>query len=141
MRAILETPPDPQAIARLSQDPRYNSTMRTTCVPTMLAGGHASTPCRSAPRRTSTAGSFPGHSQEEIRLELVKLFNDPKLSVRYRADSGVLSDHGSDRKAMTPPPLNTEVMSALERRFAEDVAGRARAARSWRPALRTASTP
>ena len=32
MRAILKTPPDEAAIARLSQDPRYNSTMRTTCV-------------------------------------------------------------------------------------------------------------
>ncbi len=32
MRAILSTPPDPAAIARLSQDARFNSTMRTTCV-------------------------------------------------------------------------------------------------------------
>ena len=41
MRAILQTPPDAEAIARLSKDPRYNSTMRTTCVATEIAGGHA----------------------------------------------------------------------------------------------------
>ena len=56
-------------------------------------------PCRSAPRPTSTAGFSPGHSQEEIRLELQKLFNDPALSMRYRSDSGELSDHGSDRNS------------------------------------------
>jgi acetylornithine deacetylase/succinyl-diaminopimelate desuccinylase-like protein len=33
--------------------------------------------------------------------------------VRYRSDSGQLFDHGSDRKAMTPPPLRADVMVAL----------------------------
>ncbi len=113
LRAILGASPDPQAIARLSQDPRYNSTMRTTCVPTMLAGGHAFNALPQRADANVNCRIFPGHSQEEIRLELVKLFNDPKLTVRYRADSGVLSDHGSDRKAMTPPPVNKEVMGAL----------------------------
>jgi acetylornithine deacetylase/succinyl-diaminopimelate desuccinylase-like protein len=41
------------------------------------------------------------------------LFNDPKLTVRYRNDAGDVSDHGSDRKAMAPPPLRSEVMESL----------------------------
>jgi len=43
----------------------------------------------------------------------VKLFDDPALTVRYRADSGELSDHGSDRKSMVPPPLRADVMDSL----------------------------
>jgi acetylornithine deacetylase/succinyl-diaminopimelate desuccinylase-like protein len=113
MRAILKTPPDPEAIARLSKDPRYNSTLHTTCVATMLAGGHAYNALPQRAEANVNCRIFPGHSQEEIRLELVKMFNDPQLSIRYRADSGELSDHGSDRKAMTPPPLNADVMAAL----------------------------
>ena len=113
MRAILKTPPDEAAIARLSKDPRYNSTMRTTCVPTMLAGGHAYNALPQSAEANVNCRIFPGHSQEEIRLDLQKLFNDPALSIRYRADSGTLSDHGSDRAAMTPPPLNPDVMAAL----------------------------
>jgi acetylornithine deacetylase/succinyl-diaminopimelate desuccinylase-like protein len=113
MRAILKSPPDAEAIARLSKDPRYNSTMRTTCVPTMLAGGHAYNALPQRAEANVNCRIFPGHSQEEIRLDLVKLFDDPSLSIRYRADSGTLSDHGSDRKAMAPPPLNPEVMAAL----------------------------
>ena len=113
MRAILATPPDPAAIARLSKDPRYNSTMRTTCVATMLAGGHAPNALPQRAEANVNCRIFPGHSQEEIRLALQKLFNDPALSVRYRSDSGELSDHGSDRKAMVPPPLRTDVMDSL----------------------------
>ena len=113
MRAILQTPPDAGAIARLSKDPRYNSTMRTTCVATKIAGGHAYNALPQRAEANVNCRIFPGHSQEDIRLELVKLFDDPQLSVRYRADSGELSDHGSDRQAMTPPPLNPEFMQAL----------------------------
>src|ERR1700761_6353174 len=99
MRAILQTPPDEAAIARLSKDPRYNSTMRTTCVPTMLAGGHAYNALPQRAEANVNCRIVPGHSQEEIRLDLVKLFDDPKLNVRYRNDAGELADHGSDRKA------------------------------------------
>jgi acetylornithine deacetylase/succinyl-diaminopimelate desuccinylase-like protein len=113
MRAILSTPPDAAAIARLSQDARFNSTMRTTCVPTMLKGGHAFNALPQRAEVNVNCRIFPGHSQEEIRLALVKMFNDPALSVRYRSDSGELSDHGSDRKSMTPPPPRSDVLDPL----------------------------
>jgi acetylornithine deacetylase/succinyl-diaminopimelate desuccinylase-like protein len=113
LRAILATPPDPAAIERLSKDPRYNSTMRTTCVPTRLEGGHAYNALPQRAEANINCRIFPGHSQEEIRLELVKMFNDPQLSVRYRADDAELADHGSDRAAMAPPPLRPDVMNAL----------------------------
>ncbi len=113
LRAILATPPDPAAIERLSKDPRYNSTMRTTCVATMLTGGHAPNALPQRAEANVNCRISPGHSQEEIRLALVKLFNDFELSVRYRSDSGELSDHGSDRNAMAPPPLRAGVIDSL----------------------------
>jgi acetylornithine deacetylase/succinyl-diaminopimelate desuccinylase-like protein len=115
MHAILATPPDPAAIQRLSRDARYNSTMRTTCVPTMLSGGHAPNALPQRAEANVNCRIFPGHSQEEIRLRLVEMFNDPKLTVRYRNDAGELADHGSDRKAMVPPPLRADVMGSLRR--------------------------
>src|SRR5277367_2470418 len=113
MRAILASPPDPRAIERLSADEHSNSIMRTTCVATMLSGGHAPNALPGRAEANVNCRIMPGHSQEEIRLSLVKLFKDPKLTVRYRADTGELSDHGSDRKAMAPPPLRDDVMSSL----------------------------
>jgi len=115
LRAILKTPPDLAAAERLSRDPRYNSTMRTTCVATMLSGGHAFNALPQRAEGNVNCRIFPGHSQEEIRLELVRLFADRELSVRYRSDSGELSDHGSDRMAMTPPPLREDLMSSLHK--------------------------
>jgi acetylornithine deacetylase/succinyl-diaminopimelate desuccinylase-like protein len=115
MRAILGEPPDSAAVQRLSQDARYNSTMRTTCVATMLSGGHAPNALPQRAEANVNCRIFPGHSQEEIRLKLIRLFNDPKLTVRYRSDAGELSDHGSDRKAMAPPPLRADVMDSLRK--------------------------
>jgi len=113
MRAILATPPDAKAIERLSRDTHSNSIMRTTCVATMLSGGHAPNALPGRAEANVNCRIFPGHSQEEIRVSLVKLFNDPKLTVRYRGDNGELMDHGSDRKAMAPPPLRDDVMNSL----------------------------
>jgi len=113
MRAILTTPPDPKAVERLSQDAHSNAVMRTTCVATMLSGGHATNALPGRAEANVNCRIFPGHSQEEIRLQLIKLFNDPKLTVRYRGDNGELTDHGSDRKAMAPPPLRDDVMNSL----------------------------
>ena len=113
LRAILAMPPEAAAIERLSKDEHYNSIMRTTCVATMLAGGHAPNALPQRAEANVNCRIFPGHSQEETRLTLVKLFNDPELSVRYRSDSGELSDHGSDRNAMAPPPLRADVMDSL----------------------------
>ena len=113
MRAILATPADPAAIERLSQDARYNSTLRTTCVATMMSAGHAPNALPQRAEANVNCRIFPGHSQEEIRLALVSLFDDPKLTVRYMSDARVASEHGSDRKAMVPPPLNPDVMDAL----------------------------
>jgi len=41
IKAVLATPPDGDALARLSADARYNSTLRTTCVATRVEAGHA----------------------------------------------------------------------------------------------------
>ncbi|HWX04350.1 MAG TPA: M20/M25/M40 family metallo-hydrolase, partial [Bradyrhizobium sp.] len=41
IKAILAPQPDPAALARLSENPGYNAQLRTTCVATMLEGGHA----------------------------------------------------------------------------------------------------
>jgi acetylornithine deacetylase/succinyl-diaminopimelate desuccinylase-like protein len=113
IRAILATPADPKAIERLSQDTHFNAIMRTTCVATMLSGGHATNALPGRAEANVNCRIFPGHSQEEIRESLAKLFNDPKLTVRYRGDNGDLMDHGGDRKAMTPPPLRDDVMNSL----------------------------
>src|SRR6185503_16232873 len=77
MRAILAKVPDAKAIARLSKDPAWNSTMHTTCVATRLAGGHANNALPQAATATVNCRILPGHSPEEVRRELVRIAADP----------------------------------------------------------------
>ncbi|MGB6729220.1 MAG: M20/M25/M40 family metallo-hydrolase [Terracidiphilus sp.] len=113
MRAILADPPDMAAAARLSQSPSYNSNFRTTCVATRLSGGDANNALPQMAQAIVNCRIFPGHSPEEIRQQLIGLFNDPKLTVKYVSDAGEISEVAPDRKAITPPPPIPEVFDPL----------------------------
>jgi acetylornithine deacetylase/succinyl-diaminopimelate desuccinylase-like protein len=115
MRAMLQNPPDSQAADRLSKDARYNSTLRTTCVATMLAGGHAPNALPQRATANVNCRIFPGHPPEEIRQQLVALFNDPALTVSYQNADGTISEHAPDTKAMAVPPLRNDVMKSLNK--------------------------
>ncbi len=115
IRAILATPADPAAAARLSAEPSFNSNFRTTCVATRLAGGHANNALPQTAQANVNCRIFPGHSPEEIRQQLITVFSDPKLTVKYVSDAGAVSDIAPDRKAMAPPAPIQEVFEPLTR--------------------------
>ena len=115
MRAILATPPDSAAAARLSEEPSFNANLRTTCVATRLNAGHANNALPQTAQAIVNCRIFPGHSPEEIRQQLIALFADSKLAVRYVSNEGEVMDTAPDRKAMTPPPPIPEVFDPLTR--------------------------
>ncbi|MDE3202546.1 MAG: M20/M25/M40 family metallo-hydrolase [Acidobacteriota bacterium] len=115
IKAILATPPDMAAVARVSEEPGLNSNVRTTCVATRLWAGHANNALPQTAIANVNCRIFPGHSPEEIRQQLAKLFNDPKLTVKYISDAGVISDTAPDRKAIVPPPPIKAVFEPLTR--------------------------
>jgi acetylornithine deacetylase/succinyl-diaminopimelate desuccinylase-like protein len=113
IHAILATPPDEAAAARLSVEPGFSANFRTTCVATRLAAGHANNALAQTAQANVNCRIFPGHSPEQIRQQLIELFGDPKLAVKYVADSGVVSDTAPERKAIVPPPPLPEVFDPL----------------------------
>jgi acetylornithine deacetylase/succinyl-diaminopimelate desuccinylase-like protein len=114
MKAILQTPPDTEAVARLSQDSVDHSLMRTTCVATRLEGGHANNALPQRATANVNCRIFPGHSPEEIRHALIDVFADPKLEVQSYDEKGVVVDKASDKRGYPPPPLIPEVMKPLD---------------------------
>ena len=114
MRAILRDPPDAPAIARLSRDPDNVSVTRTTCVATRIAGGHANNALPQRAEAVVNCRILPGHSKEEIRQLLVRVVNDPKITVRYIADDGSVAERATDERAVTPAPLRPDVLQALQ---------------------------
>jgi acetylornithine deacetylase/succinyl-diaminopimelate desuccinylase-like protein len=115
MHAILGTPPDLAAAARLSAEPSFNSNFRTTCVATRLSAGHANNALPQTAQANVNCRIFPGHSPEEIRQLLIDIFADEKLTVKYVSDAGVVSDTAPERKAMVPPAPIKEVFDPLTR--------------------------
>jgi acetylornithine deacetylase/succinyl-diaminopimelate desuccinylase-like protein len=115
INAILATPPDPAAAARLGAEPSFNSNFRTTCVATRLLAGHANNALAQTAQANVNCRIFPGHSPEEIRQQLISVFGDAKLSVKYVSDAGVVSDIAPERKAIIPPAPLKEVFEPLTR--------------------------
>jgi acetylornithine deacetylase/succinyl-diaminopimelate desuccinylase-like protein len=112
MLAVLKTPPDPAAVTRLSESPLYNSTMRTTCVATMVEAGHARNALPQRAVANVNCRILPGHTPGEVRAELTRVFADPKVEVRLVNSAGP-GDRDENEVSLTPPPLNEEVFGAL----------------------------
>jgi acetylornithine deacetylase/succinyl-diaminopimelate desuccinylase-like protein len=105
MRAIVANPNDAKASATLSRDPRYRSMLRTTCVATMLSGGHA----RNALPQSATANvncrMAPGHDPADVRAGLIAAIGD----------TGVTVSKGPAMEHAAPSPLTPEVMGPIEK--------------------------
>jgi acetylornithine deacetylase/succinyl-diaminopimelate desuccinylase-like protein len=115
MRAILKIPPDEAAIARLSKQPIDNATLHTTCVATRLEAGHANNALPETAQAIVNCRILPGHTSEEIRQTLIKVLDDPKITVRYVDNFGNIFDRAPDNRAFPPPPLIPDVIQPLEK--------------------------
>ena len=120
VKAVLGDPPDQQAIAKLSaEDPILNSTLRTTCVATRLAAGHANNALPQTATANVNCRIFPGHTREQIRQELVRIVADPKVTVSYAESNGSSSATAPNEQQLPPVALREDVMNPLRKVSAE----------------------
>jgi acetylornithine deacetylase/succinyl-diaminopimelate desuccinylase-like protein len=105
MKSLASNPRDATAASGLSEDPYYNAMMRTTCVATMLAGGHAPNALPQLARANVNCRMLPDDSPAEIEQTLIKVLADDQIKVSV-ASEPLLSP---------PSPLSPEVMGATER--------------------------
>src|SRR3989475_13179511 len=73
MKAVAKQPPDAAAVQRLSEVPYYNSLLHTTCVATLLSGGHAPNALPQTARANVNCRIFPGEDPQEILKALQRL--------------------------------------------------------------------
>lgn len=103
MRALVANPQDAAAAATIATDPSYNSQMRTTCVATMLTGGHASNALPQSATATVNCRILPDETREYVQDLLVKAIDNPKVTVTAA---------GNVRNAVIiplPPELHTHL--------------------------------
>jgi len=72
---------DLAAAERLAADPTDNAQLRTTCVATMLDGGHAENALPQRAGATIQCRMLPGDSQDDVQATLERAFADPALHV------------------------------------------------------------
>jgi acetylornithine deacetylase/succinyl-diaminopimelate desuccinylase-like protein len=81
MRAIVADPADAAAAAELAADPRYNAQLRTTCVATMLEGGHARNALPQRARATVNCRVLPDEDPDDVRRALERVIGDARVTV------------------------------------------------------------
>ena len=112
LRRYATNPADTEAMETLSADPNYNPGLRTTCVTTMIEGGHAPNALPQKAAATVNCRIFPGTPAEAVRQTLVQVIADPSAGITRLADGSVDSPASPLR-----PDLMTAVSKAVHARF------------------------
>jgi acetylornithine deacetylase/succinyl-diaminopimelate desuccinylase-like protein len=106
MRAISRDPHDSASAARLSASPVFNAQLRTTCVPTMIEGGHAPNALPQRARAVVNCRIMPGETPDQIRAELVRIVADTSVHITAINGSAIPG---------IPSPVTPEVMVPVEK--------------------------
>lgn len=81
MQAIAANPADSTAEAALNGDRIFHSMLRTTCVATLIDGGHANNALPQRSGANVNCRIFPGNSVEAVQKELAAVVADPGVTI------------------------------------------------------------
>lgn len=107
MKKFATDPTDEGAIAVLRAEPAMIGRIGTTCVPTLVDGGHA---INALPQRVTALVNcrvFPGHSRAEIQAELERVADSP--AVKFTDATGDTSTESA------ASPLRPEFVAVFEK--------------------------
>jgi acetylornithine deacetylase/succinyl-diaminopimelate desuccinylase-like protein len=104
MRKFADNPRDAAAAAVIAREPSYVGRTRTTCVATMLSGGHGENALPQSARANINCRIFPGVKIEDVRLAL-----------QQAAGSGVEVKLVGEPLSSDASPLRPDVLKAVTR--------------------------
>ena len=110
MMTLSADPTDTAAEALVNTDKSYHSMLRTTCVATLLDGGHANNALPQRAGANVNCRIFPGVSSDAVRADLERVIADPRMTVRQVDDRG---------PAGSPPPLDPKIVGPAEKLLAK----------------------
>jgi acetylornithine deacetylase/succinyl-diaminopimelate desuccinylase-like protein len=106
MEALSQNPADAAAEAIVSKDRSYHSMLRTTCVATLLEGGHANNALPQRAVANVNCRIFPGETVEGTQAALVAASGDPGVKVTLVPPI---------RPVAVPPPLDPKILGPAQK--------------------------
>ena len=106
MVALSKDPNDANAAAVVNTDKGFHSMLRTTCVATMIDGGHA---VNALPQRAGANVNcriFPGHTPAEVKDQLAQVIGNPDISIELAR---------KDKPLAKSPPLDPAIIGPMEK--------------------------
>jgi len=110
MVALAQNPNDAAAEAIVSRDRVYHSMLRTTCVATLLDGGHASNALPQRAGANVNCRIFPGETVEGTRAALEAAIGDSRVKVTLVPPIVPVA---------VPPPLDPKIIRPAEKLVAK----------------------
>lgn len=105
MRAVLANPADEASVERLwSANANWNAALRTTCVVTQIAGGHAPNALPEHVRANVNCRILPGVAVRDVQSEIVAVLKDEHISVAPAGVPGLQS---------SVPPLSNDILAPV----------------------------
>lgn len=114
MVKLTTDPNDAAAMALVNKDKALHSMLRTTCVATMIDGGHALNALPQRVEANVNCRIFPGHSREEIKNALAQVIGNDKIAITYGRD---------DKPVAKPPALDPRLIGPMEKLAAKHFPG------------------
>ena len=106
MLAMDMIPADTAAAYRLAKvSPYYNALMRTTCVATMLSGGHANNALPQTAKANVNCRMLPDDNPDYVLATLIKVVDDPEIKITCT--------YASTQSPMSP--VRNDILDKLDR--------------------------
>ena len=106
MRAVVARPSDSVASAILSRDARYNSMLRTTCVATRLAAGHAYNALPQTASANVNCRIVPTQTPDDVRATIARVIGDTSIHITSTVPV-------RERSGAPPSALTAELMDPV----------------------------
>ncbi|MEH3047521.1 M20/M25/M40 family metallo-hydrolase [Sphingomonas adhaesiva] len=109
MRAFAADPTDQKAIATLAANPAYVGQIGTTCVATMVSGGHA---INALPQRATAninCRIFPGTKPADVMATLQQVAAEPAMTIKDVTEGSVANDAS---------PMRADLVAAVTKAMA-----------------------
>lgn len=114
MQALVKNPADSTAEAIVNKDKMLHSMLRTTCVATLVDGGHALNALPQTVTANVNCRMFPGRTAEETQAALERAIGNPKVTVEQRVKGKPIA------KA---PPMDPAIIGPMEQLSAKHFPG------------------